>query len=91
MKYLKYLVIIIIFLSSSILTAYAYFDNNQTRNIQETSYITVIVDTGDSFWNLAQQHNSGNYSTKKLVTQIKALNELEGYTIFPGQELIIPL
>lgn len=94
MKYLKYLIVIIIFLCSSILTVYAYIGNEQTatdKSAEALAYIIIIVEEGDSVWNLAQAHNSGNYSTKKLVSQIKTINQLEQYTVFPGQKLIIPL
>lgn len=94
MKYLKYLLIITIILSSSILTAYAYIGNEQASAVSsanEIEYIKIIVEEGDSVWNLAQKYNSENYSIRKLVSQIKTINGLEQYAIFPGQELLLPL
>lgn len=94
MKYIKYIVIILIFLCSSILTAYAYLDNNPTSKSSDTeqnNYITILVDEGDTIWNLARKHNSGSYKHKDLMKQIKGLNELDQYLIFPGQALKIPL
>ncbi len=94
MKYIKYIVIILIFLSSSILTAYAYLDGSQPsrdNDLDQINYITVLVEEGDTIWNLAREHNSGSYKHKDLMTRIKNLNELVQYLIFPGQALKIPL
>jgi hypothetical protein len=94
MKYIKYILIILIFLSSSILTAYAYLDNGQSgklNNDEQANYIMVLVEEGDTIWNLAHIYNSGQYKHKDLMNRIKTLNELEQYLIFPGQALKIPL
>ncbi len=48
------------------------------------SYITYTIRKGDSLWKISRQYNLS-------ISKIKAINNLKGNTIYPGQKLKIPI
>lgn len=94
MKIVKYLLIICLSLTTSVLSCYAYFENDSISNpniINEFDYIKVTVEEGDTIWNIAKPYYDGKSDYRDLIYNIKEINELDQYIIFPGQEIIIPL
>lgn len=49
----------------------------------------VVVHPGDTLWSVAARHvpSQDPYGT---IEEIRRLNDLQGHTIHPGQELILP-
>ncbi len=94
MKIVKYLLIICISLTTSVLSCYAYLENDNItaiNNINELDYIKIIVEEGDTIWNIAKPYYDGKTDYRDLIYNIKEINELDQYIIYPGQEIMIPL
>ncbi len=94
MKTIKYLLIICFLLATSVLSCYAYLesDNISSPNkLNELEYIKIIVEEGDSIWNIAKPYYNGKSDYRDLIYSIKEINQLDQYIIYPGQEIIIPL
>lgn len=51
---------------------------------------SVIVQTNDTLWNIAEKVNSNDTDIRNIVQKIKELNGLSDSTIYPGQELLVP-
>ncbi|HVF12289.1 MAG TPA: LysM peptidoglycan-binding domain-containing protein [Actinomycetota bacterium] len=47
-----------------------------------------VISNGETLWSLASRYGSGD--PREFIYDIRVLNGLEGATIFPGQELILP-
>ena len=50
-----------------------------------------IVRSGETLWEIAGSHTADGADVRDTVDDIKAINVLDGSTIFPGDRLIIPL
>ncbi|QSX06514.1 LysM peptidoglycan-binding domain-containing protein [Sedimentibacter sp. zth1] len=72
---------IIFLLLSSLTKAYS------TNNI---IYDTVYVEKGDTIWQIASKYNC-KLSMDEFIYNIREANNLSDCTIYPGQELLIPI
>lgn len=52
--------------------------------------VTVVVQPGDSLWSIATRLNTPE-DPRKIVGEIRALNQLASSRIMPGDVLVIPL
>lgn len=50
---------------------------------------TIIVQANDTLWDIAERQMPGE-DVRKVVKEIKQLNDLSDSTIYRGQELIVP-
>ncbi len=50
----------------------------------------IIVVPGDTVWDLAVRHGGPGEDPRRVAYEIATLNDLQGYVIRPGQELLIP-
>ncbi|WP_249713855.1 LysM peptidoglycan-binding domain-containing protein [Rhizomonospora bruguierae] len=50
----------------------------------------VVVQPGETLWDLATRSNSRGWDPFQLIDEIRRLNALPGYTVYPGQELTLP-
>ncbi len=58
----------------------------------EPAYKLVTVKSGDSLWNLAvRYHSEDDEDVRSCVNKLIELNQLEDLTIYPGQNLKVPL
>jgi LysM repeat protein len=53
-------------------------------------YIQVIVHPGDSLWKIARNHGNKQNDIRKIIYEIKKINQLESSTIHPGQIILMP-
>lgn len=58
---------------------------------EEMDAITILVSNGDTLWSIASDYNEGNEDIRKLVHRIKKYNNLKSYTIYDGDEILIPV
>lgn len=49
------------------------------------------VGEGDNLWSIALHSSHDQENTREVLEKIKAYNQIENKTIYPGQELYIPL
>lgn len=79
------IMIILFFMISSI---FAFI--NKVEGYQEAKYIEIVVDSGDTVWDLAREFSPKGKDVRKSVYEIGAINNLVSYDIFPGQVIKIP-
>lgn len=58
---------------------------------KEPETLSVFVETGDTLWDIAVEHNTKNQDVRRLVRQIKQHNGLTSSVIRAGEVLEIPL
>lgn len=85
--FLLLLVFITAFAVSSIVIAK---EPNDDSIKDETTYVEITVQEGDTLWNLAKPYYDGKSDYRKFIHEIRKLNDLEEGVIFPGQIIIIP-
>jgi LysM repeat protein len=59
-------------------------------SIEADSYVTVVVEAGDTLWDLVDEHYEGKKDIRRIIYFVKDTNEI-GTTIYPGQSIKIPL
>lgn len=94
MKFVKYIIIISFTLTVSTCNCLAYMnysEKNQNSILEDAECITIIVDEGDTLWNIAKPYYDGDKDFRNLIYSIKKINDLEESLIYPGQKIIIPL
>lgn len=63
----------------------------KAQGTKESKYITVIVRSGDTLWDIASEYTGNNKDVRETIYNIKKANNLDDVIIMPGQELIIPV
>lgn len=76
--------IVILFLSVA-----GIFFAAKAYSLDKTAFTSVQVVPGDTLWGLASRYNTGG-DIRKLIFDIRRINELPDSTIYEGQTLIIP-
>ncbi len=66
-------------------TATNYLSTNE-----KIAYIEVLVKNGDSLWNLTETYYNGSDDIRKVIYQVKKMNNLTNVNLIPGQMLRIP-
>lgn len=56
-----------------------------------SSFKSIIVEENDTLWHIASEYSHNETNMRKLIYEIKKINNLNGGTIYPGQELLIPV
>ncbi|SHJ47207.1 cell division suppressor protein YneA [Paramaledivibacter caminithermalis] len=79
------IMVILFFFVSSILAMI-----NKVEGYQEPKYIEVVVENGDTVWDLAREFSSKDKDVRKAIYEIGIVNNLDSYSIYPGQVLKIP-
>jgi cell division protein YceG involved in septum cleavage len=61
-------------------------------DIKEEEYVKIIVKSGDTVWEYAEQYsNDSQMSKKQFVKWVLTQNELSEKQMYPGEELILPI
>lgn len=60
---------------------------------KEVQLMEVVVKSGDTLWSIAHTYDrsNGDIDIRKLIYEIKELNQLTSAQIYPGQVIYIPL
>jgi len=66
------------------------FVTSSANTGKDMELIQVHVKPGDSLWLLAEKYDNNQTDLRKLIYQIKEINNI-GDTIYPGQVIEIPL
>lgn len=89
--------LIFVFILSTSMIAFAALDGNDSdaKTLENKEPITYTVQSGDTLWSIASDLNKEQYEQKKdvrkLIYSIRKANNLDGNTIFAGQELELPI
>ena len=67
--------------------------SNQVSAAEEPEYEIVVVNAGDTIWDIAEKYNSNDNdkSIKKFVKEICDLNDIEDYIIYPGETIKVKM
>jgi cell division protein YceG involved in septum cleavage len=85
-KYSYAITLIILSCSLSFILSFQHPSNGQDE------YLKVTITEGDSLWEMADQYaNEHSLSNKEFVSWIKKHNDIDENTIYPGEEIIIPV
>jgi len=60
------------------------------RELEPMPTHTYVVDTGDTLWSIAAEYAEGR-DVREVIYEIKRINGLRTSTIYPGQELRVPV
>lgn len=63
----------------------------KAKGTQESQYITVVVRSGDTLWDIASEYTESNKDVRETIYNIKKTNNMDSAMLFPGQELLIPV
>lgn len=57
----------------------------------DVTYVTHVVEGGDTLWDIASAHVSSGEDVRNVIVDIKDANGLDSSVIVPGQVLQIPV
>lgn len=83
---MTFIMVILFFIISSIFALI-----NKVEGYQEPKYIEVVVESGDTVWDLAREVSPKDKDVRKSIYEIGIINNLDSYDIFPGQVIKIPM
>ena len=86
MKKAKLLILIMVM----ILMVFPVYKKVKSEKINKTKYIYVTVKNGDTVWKIAKKHNINKKDIRKLVYEIREINDLDSLIIYPGQLIKVP-
>lgn len=87
--------ILALILSTGISAAFFSFRTkaqNNTDEIQYKYYKSIIIETGDTLWDLAEEYGTSEYygSHQEYINEVMRMNGLSDDRITAGQYIIIP-
>lgn len=53
--------------------------------------VEITVTAGETLWDIAARHKTPRSDTRRMIEQIRVLNELADATVYPGQVLHVPV
>lgn len=56
-----------------------------------SNFIRHEIESGESLWSIASQYHNQDIDIRKVIYEIKKINNINSSLITPGRELIIPL
>ena len=57
---------------------------------KSTPVARVVVQGGDTLWEIAKQHGPRNEDTRSVIFRMRQLNQLQSAMIRPGDILLVP-
>lgn len=81
------LILLMIFIGLGIAFRPVYVEAGST----EVKYETVMVESGDTLWDIANRYSDKTTDLRKFIYEITKLNNINGSELIPGQEIKIPL
>lgn len=61
-----------------------------TSGSSQNEYKEIEVTTGDSLWSIINNHYGEEHDKRKIVHQIKEINNLDNVILQPGQTIKVP-
>lgn len=62
-----------------------------TAASEPVQIVTVIVDSGDSLWKIAERHDNNKIDLRKYIDIIQKYNGLANTVLQPGQRIKVPV
>ncbi len=64
---------------------------NNAESLTKPTYSEIIVDSGDTLWNLAKEFGPDDKDVREVVYEICRINDISADSIQPGQTILIPV
>lgn len=64
---------------------------SQTLTTPSTELLEVVVQDGDTLWQIARRYGDPDMDTRKMVDLIRTINDLPSAVVRPGQVLKVPV
>lgn len=88
----KFISFIALILIAIIITIFIFTNNNKVySSIYEEKYLEIMVEQGDTLWNIAINNMPIKYDVRKMVFEIIKFNEMKNANIYPGDLIKIPI
>ncbi len=88
-RFALFVTFIVVIVTSFIFATYVYGYKSGDRENEEGYRRTVMVKSGDTLWDIAEKY-AVNTDIRKYIYEIRKINGLDDYTIFPGNILVLP-
>lgn len=63
---------------------------NNAESLTKPVYSEIIIQSGDTLWNLAQEFGPDGKDIREVVHEICIINDISAGSIYPGQIILIP-
>lgn len=88
----KFISFIALILIAIIITIFIFTNNNKVySSTYEEKYLEIMVEQGDTLWNIAINNMPIKYDVRKMVFEIIKFNEMKNANIYPGDLIKIPI
>lgn len=69
-----------------------FINNNKVySSTYKELYKEVIVNKGDTLWNIALNNMPDGYDVRKMIYEIREFNSMNSADIYPGDKIKIPI
>lgn len=87
LRFTLFMTLMILFVFS---TAGTVFGAYNSQSLMKPVYSEILVQSGDTLWNLAQEFGPDDKDTRFIIHEICRINDLQADSIYPGQKILIP-
>lgn len=63
---------------------------NNAESLTKPVYSEILVQSGDTLWDLAREFGPGGQDVREVVYEICRINDISADSIYPGQTILIP-
>lgn len=64
---------------------------SDVSSLTKETYEEVLINYGDTLWNIASEYNEPGKDVRKFVYEICQINDITADSIFPGQIILVPV
>lgn len=64
---------------------------NHAESLTKPVYSEIIIQSGDTLWNLAEEFGPDDKDVRQVVYEICKINDISADSIYPGQTILIPV
>jgi len=87
-RFISFVTIMMLVVSFSVS---ALFTPAQARSEEEQKYIEVLVESGDTLWDLAKTYGNEGMDIRQIVYDICSINNIKAADLRAGQTILIPV
>jgi hypothetical protein len=86
----RFIAFLAIALFLTISAADALTGENHAESLTRPVYSEIVIQYGDTLWNLAREFGPGNQDVRETVYEICRINDISVGGIYPGQAILVP-
>ena len=76
----------------TIFITFIFVSNNKVySSTYKENFIEILVEEGDTLWNIALKNMPEKYDVRKMVYEIMEFNQMKDAYIYPGDLVKIPI